>query len=109
VPAKPAVAEPKSTGKDKTRREPPYHVVLIDDRDHTFEYVIEMLQKIFGHPKEKGFLMAEEVHTTGRVVVATVHKELALLRQEQIHNYGADWRIPRCQGSMTAIIEPAEK
>jgi ATP-dependent Clp protease adaptor protein ClpS len=52
--------------------------------------------------------MAEEVHTTGRVILATVHKELAALRQEQIHNFGADPRIARCSGSMTAVIEPAE-
>ena len=33
-----------------TRREelvPLYHVVLLDDNDHTYDYVIEMLQKIF--------------------------------------------------------------
>jgi ATP-dependent Clp protease adaptor protein ClpS len=106
--SEPTVAKPETARKNKTRREPPYHVVLIDDSDHTFDYVIEMLQKIFGYPREKGFLMAAEVHATGRVILATVHKELAALRQEQIHNFGADPRIPRCKGSMTAIIEPAE-
>lgn len=103
-----AVARPQTARKTIVRLEPPYHVILLDDNDHTFEYVIEMLQKIFGHPHEKGFGMATEVHMTGRVILATVHKELAALRQEQIHHFGADPRIPHCQGSMSAIIEPAE-
>jgi ATP-dependent Clp protease adaptor protein ClpS len=101
-------AAPETARKNRVRIEPPYRVVLLDDNDHTFEYVIEMLNRIFGYPPAKGFLMASEVHTAGRVVAATVHKELAALRQEQIHHFGADPRIPRCQGSMTAIIEPAE-
>ena len=32
---------------------PPYHVVLLDDDDHTFEYVIHMLQSLFGMPPER--------------------------------------------------------
>ena len=88
--------------------EPPYHVILYDDDDHTYEYVIEMLQAIFGHPLERGFQLAKEVDKSGRVIVATVHKELAELRQEQIQEYGPDPRLPKSQGSMSASIEPAE-
>ena len=29
-----------------------------------YEYVIEMLKELFGHPVEKGFKLAEEVDTT---------------------------------------------
>src|SRR4051812_38320310 len=29
----------------KTRRQPPYHVILLNDEEHTFEYVIELLMK----------------------------------------------------------------
>ena len=88
-------------------QEPPYHVILYDDDDHTYEYVIEMLQAIFGHPVERGFQLAKEVDENGRVICATVHKELAELRQEQIQSYGPDPRLPKCKGSMSASIEPA--
>ena len=27
---------------------PPWNVVLLDDNDHTYEYVVEMLLKLFG-------------------------------------------------------------
>jgi ATP-dependent Clp protease adaptor protein ClpS len=87
---------------------PRWHVVLLDDDDHSYEYVIEMLMAVFGHTLEKAFACAVEVDGTGRVIVDTTTKERAELKQEQIHAYGADWRIPRCAGSMSAEIEPAE-
>lgn len=87
---------------------PPYHVVLLDDDDHTYEYVIEMLHAIFSYPVEKGFQLAEEVDSNGRVIVLTTHKELAELKRDQILAYGIDARIASCKGSMTAVIEPAE-
>jgi ATP-dependent Clp protease adaptor protein ClpS len=86
---------------------PPYNVVLLDDDDHTYDYVIEMLMKLFGHSAEQAFLMAREVDNTGRVIVDTTTKERAEFKQEQIHAYGPDWRLERCSGSMSAIIEPA--
>lgn len=98
----------KTSTSVKPRCLPPYHVVLLDDDDHTYEYVIDMLRKLFGHTKEQGFLMADEVDTAGRVIVDTTTKERAEFKQEQVHAFGTDWRIPRCQGSMSCIIEPAE-
>ena len=57
--------------KPKVRRQPPYNVILHDDDDHTFEYVIVMLNQLFGYPPEKGYQLAEEVHLNGRVIVLT--------------------------------------
>ncbi|ARA93890.1 MAG: ATP-dependent Clp protease adaptor ClpS [Bacteroidetes bacterium] len=87
---------------------PPYHVILLDDDEHTYEYVIEMLMKLFGHSHERAFQMACEVDAAGRVIVDTTTRERAELKRDQIHAYGPDWRIPRCKGSMSALIEPAE-
>ena len=67
-----------------------------------------MLQELFGHPPEKGFQLAKEVDTAGRVIVATTSRERAELKRDQIHAYGPDRDIPRCKGSMSATIEPAE-
>jgi len=44
--------------------------------------------------------MAKEVDSTGRVVVDTTTKERAELKQDQIHAFGPDPSIPRCQGSI---------
>src|SRR5215813_7030070 len=86
----------------RTKRQPPYHVILFNDDDHSFEYVIHMLRALFGHPEERGYQMAWEVHTRGRVIVDTTSRERAELKRDQIHAFGADPRIERCQGSMSA-------
>ena len=67
-----------------------------------------MLKVLFAHPETRGFRMAEQVHNHGRVIVMTTHRELAELKRDQIHSYGADKNIPTCKGSMSAMIEPAE-
>jgi len=94
--------------EQKTKRQPPYHVVLLNDDDHTYEYVIEMLRALFGHPVEKGYQLAKIVDTKGRAIVFTTSLEHAELKRDQIHAYGPDPRLPRCQGSMSAELEAAE-
>ncbi len=93
--------------RQRSRLAPRWQVVLLDDDDHTYAYVIEMLQRLCGLSPERGWLLAREVDTRGRAVVWTGHREVAELKQEQIHAYGPDWRLPRCQGSMSAVLEPA--
>jgi ATP-dependent Clp protease adaptor protein ClpS len=109
--ATPAVAKPKRKRKSKPsaepRRLPPFNVVLLDDDEHTYEYVIEMLRALFGYPAEKGHALAYEVDHTGRAIVLTTTKEHAELKRDQIHAYGRDQRISSCRGSMSATIEPA--
>ncbi len=90
------------------RTAPLWHVILLDDDDHTYDYVIEMLSKLFGHSLERAYKMACEVDATGRVVVDTTVYERAEFKQQQIHAYGPDWRIERCAGSMRAVLERAE-
>ncbi len=99
---------PRLRERSRTRLIPRYHVVLLDDNDHTYDYVIEMLMKLFQHTREQAFLMACEVDAHGRVIVDTTTLERAELKRDQIHAFGADWRIPHCRGSMSACIEPAE-
>jgi ATP-dependent Clp protease adaptor protein ClpS len=95
---------------DVTRQEeltPLYNVVLLDDDDHTYDYVIEMLQKLFLCSESRAFQHAVEVDRTGRTVVLTCELPQAEFGRDQIHAYGPDWRMPRSKGSMSAIVEPA--
>src|SRR5436190_16657532 len=102
----PALPRPKV--EEHVKRQPPYNVVLLDDDDHTFQYVITMLQQLFGYPHEKGYQMALEVHTNGRCIVLTTTREHAELKRDQIHAFGPDpWSSKDCKGSMSAVIEPA--
>ena len=105
APAKPA-EQPK---KRPPKTLPPYNVVLLNDNDHSYEYVIQMLKSIFGHNDQQGFKLAEEVDNKGRAIVFTTHRELAELKRDQIHAFGKDETVATCKGSMSAIIEPAEQ
>ena len=107
-----AVAEPEQKRKPKPRKKPPrqqprYHVILWNDDDHSYDYVVEMMQKLFGHPQEKGFLIAKEVDTQGKAVCLTTTLEHAELKRDQILAYGKDDLIKNCTGSMHATIESA--
>jgi len=97
---------PSSKARTDVRKQPPYNVILIDDEDHSYEYVIEMMQKLFGYPVERGSVIAQEVHTQGRATVVKTTREHTELKRDQIHAYGRDKFIKRCKEAMTAIIEP---
>jgi len=86
---------------------PLYRVVLLDDNDHTYDYVIEMLQKIFVFSLEEAYRHAEEVDRRGRTVLITCELSQAEFARDQIHAYGPDWRLERSKGSMSAVVEPA--
>lgn len=88
-------------------KNPLYRVVLLDDDDHTYDYVIEMLQKIFIFSAEQALRHAQEVDSMGRTVLITCELPEAEFARDQVHGYGPDWRLPRSKGSMSAIVEPA--
>ncbi len=92
-----------------TKKEHKYNVVLLDDDDHTYDYVIEMLMHVFGYSIEESYIMACEVDFRGRVIVFTTSKEKAEMKKDEILNFGPDHRLSRSKGSMNAIIEPAGK
>ena len=102
-----AVAQPRRNAENRPRRQPPYNVVLWNDDHHSYEYVIVMLMELFAFQPEKGFLLAREVDSRGRVVLMTTTLEHAELKRDQIHAYGKDPLIDNCKGSMSASIEPA--
>ncbi len=84
-----------------------FHVVLLDDDEHTYDYVIEMLQLLFFLSLEAAFEHAREVDTTGRTIVITCERPQAEFARDQIHGYGADPRMPKSKGSMSAVLVPA--
>ena len=101
------IVEPEVTEETRTRRLPPYNVVILNDEDHTFEYVIEMLIKLFAHAIPKAKALTSEIHSRGRAIVYTTHKEKAELKRDQVLAYGADPRLSRSKGPLRCYIEPA--
>lgn len=103
----PKEEEQKDGSKRKPRKAPRYHVVLWDDQDHTYEYVIAMLGTLFGKTREEAFQYAQLVDREGKVIVTTTALEVAELKRDQIHAFGKDELIASCKGSMSATIEKA--
>ncbi len=91
----------------KTRQTPLWNVVLLDDDDHTYDYVIEMLVKLFHHTPDVAYRMACEVDRDGSVIVETAVFERAEFKRDQVQAYGRDWRLERSHGSMRAVLQPA--
>ncbi len=85
---------------------PVYNVVLLDDDEHTYDYVIEMLQKLFVFSQEQALRHAVEVDTYGRTILLTCALSEAEFARDQVHAFGRDPRMPECMGSMSAVVEP---
>lgn len=85
-----------------------WDTVLLDDDDHTYDYVILMLHSIFGYPRMKCFLLTREVDTNGRVIVFRGAKQDAEWGRDAINSFGRDPLLDRSKGSMKAIIEPSQ-
>jgi ATP-dependent Clp protease adaptor protein ClpS len=100
-------ALPDSGTETHEQLTPLFNVVLLDDDDHTYDYVIEMLVKLFFFSKSDALRHAVEVDTTGRTIVITCELPQAEFARDQIHGFGADPRMARSRGSMRAVVEPA--
>jgi ATP-dependent Clp protease adaptor protein ClpS len=100
------IASPGTRQETADRQAPLYNVVLLDDAEHTYDYVVEMLEKLFALSTAEAWNRAVEVDTTGRTVVITCDLAAAEFGRDQIHGFGADPRMPNSKGSMSAIVEP---
>ncbi len=103
------VATPQKEDEQETRsrRQPPYHVVLWDDDQHTYAYVVRMMQRLFRATRQHGYAVAAAVDTNGKAICLTTTLEHAELKRNQILAFGADKMIQGSPGSMRATIEPA--
>ncbi|GHT26121.1 ATP-dependent Clp protease ClpS [Planctomycetales bacterium] len=97
--------KPKKHKKRKPKKEPRFNVILWNDDEHTFQYVVVMLQQLFGYPPEKGLLLAYEVHRTGRAIVFTSSLGKAELKRDQILAFGADPWAEKNSGPLCATLE----
>src|SRR5262249_35330183 len=84
-----------------------YHVIILNDNEHTFDYVIEMLQTVFNLSYAAALARTVEADATGSSIVLTTKLEEAELKRDQVHAYGPDWRMPNSRGPVCALVEPA--
>lgn len=89
--AAPAAPPQRSPAPTKPKRLPPYAVIVLNDEHHTFNYVIEVLQRVCHHELEKAFQLTLQIHETGKAAVWTGQKEHAELKRDLIRGYGTDF------------------
>jgi ATP-dependent Clp protease adaptor protein ClpS len=96
------------TAPPRTRRAPHFHVIIWNDEEHSFDYVIDMLIHLFSYSEAQAYDIAWRVDHDGKAIAVTCHRELAELRREQIARYGPDLAIENAKRvSMRATIEEA--
>jgi len=82
------------------------HLVLINDPDHTYQYVIQMLGDVFGYSPAHGAQLARKVDAEGQGILATLSRRRAEAVRNRIHAYGPDPLLRRSNSSMTVFLEP---
>ncbi len=81
---------------------PDYHVILHNDEVTPMDFVMAILMRVFPHSLEAAARLMLEAHQTGSAVVATLPREVAELRVDQVHNLARPRGYP-----LTCSIEPA--
>lgn len=98
---------PKEKKQTQEQDIPLYQVVLFDDDEHSYQYVMEMMAVLFGMSEQDAYQVAYNVDYLGQDVVKTCPLEEALIARDRILNYGPDPRTERSSGSMKATIQEA--
>jgi ATP-dependent Clp protease adaptor protein ClpS len=102
------IVRPKSQEQTRTRRVPPYNVLIDNDDDHSFEFVVGVLRQALGHSLERAHQLTMLAHTSGRAVVWTGPKEVAELKAEQIQTFHETRDTDQAKlGPLSCAIEPA--
>ena len=102
-----AAAAPVEAPTTTPKKQPRYHVVLLDDDDHSYAYVVHMLERLFGFPPQVGYRMAQQVDATGRAILLTSTFEHAEFKRDQVLGFGPDILLSQSTTSMRAVLEPA--
>lgn len=86
---------------------PQFNVIVHNDDDHTFQYVVVAMQKVFKYSLEKSAELTIAIHEKGLAIVWTGSKEVAELKEEQIRSLGPDLFAPKkVDYPLRVTIEP---
>jgi ATP-dependent Clp protease adaptor protein ClpS len=89
----------------ETKAQRNYKVILLNDEDHTYDYVVELLCSVCGMKRDQAFRCAVEVDLSGQTIV--YYSTAAKCEQvaQKIKNFGPDHRLTRSMTSMHAVVE----
>ena len=71
--------------KPKTRKPRLFHVVLLNDDYTTMEFVVKILQTVFGKPEPEAFRIMMQVHLEGKGICGAYTYEVAETKAATVH------------------------
>jgi ATP-dependent Clp protease adaptor protein ClpS len=80
--------------RPKLKRPPLYKVVLHNDDYTPMEFVVLLLEKFFGMPREKATQVMLHVHTRGKGVCGVYTKDIAETKVVQVNEYSRQNQHP---------------
>jgi ATP-dependent Clp protease adaptor protein ClpS len=100
--------KPRTDEETRTRRFPPYNVILENDDHHSCEFVVDVLIKVLGCGVQRATTLMLQAHTAGHAVIWTGPKEVAELKAEQVQSFHEIRAADQAKlGPLGCRIEPA--
>lgn len=80
----------------KPALQPParYQVVMLNDDYTPMDFVIEVLEHFFLHPRETATQIMLKVHTEGKAVCGTYSRDVAESKAAQVNDYARECQHP---------------
>ncbi len=82
------------TAKPKLKRPPMYKVIVLNDDYTPMEFVVHVLEQIFGMNREKATQVMLAIHTTGSAVCGIYPRDIAETKSEQVNRYAQENNHP---------------
>jgi ATP-dependent Clp protease adaptor protein ClpS len=87
----------KTSTAEKSALAPMWHVIVWNDPVNLMSYVVRVLQRVFGYPRDLATKLMREVHEQGKSLVATEEREQAELHVIQLHEHGLQATLERAE------------
>lgn len=78
----------------KLKKPPLYKVILLNDDFTPMEFVVHVLEAIFGHNRENATRIMLNVHKSGKGVCGIFTKDIAETKVTQVNSYSRENKHP---------------
>jgi ATP-dependent Clp protease adaptor protein ClpS len=80
--------------KSKLSKPPMYQVIILNDDYTPMEFVVHVLEAIFGHNRENATRIMLSVHKSGKGVCGIFTRDIAETRVTQVNSYSRENKHP---------------
>ncbi len=82
-------------GRDVTRRDQPWNVVVWNDPITLMSYVVLVFRRLFGYDETTATKLMMQVHEEGKAIVASQPREQAEVTVTRLHAFGLQATLAR--------------